>query len=54
MKNGCPECEKLPKHKLCDACELEMLQWTAQTALEDYFDKVNEIMKEKQNVTASN
>jgi len=25
------------------------LQWTAQTALEDYFDKVNQIIKEKQN-----
>jgi len=54
MKNGCPECEKMSDDRLCDVCELGMLQCTAQTAIDDYVDKVNEIMKEKQNVTASN
>lgn len=49
MKNGCPECEKFTGDKLCDVCELEMLQSTAETAVQDYIDKVNKIIKEKEN-----
>lgn len=77
MKNGCEKCAKLDDDKLCDLCELEMLEcWltnelsqyaervnevlgshseldllkkTAEVAVEDYTDKVNEILKEKQN-----
>lgn len=43
MKTGCPECEKLPDDKLCDWCELGMLQCTAEAAIRDYIDKVNEM-----------
>ena len=50
MKNGCPECEKLIGiDNLCDKCELGMLQCTAEAAMHDYVNKVNEILKEKQN-----
>lgn len=49
MKNGCPECKKLPDDKMCDMCELDMLQHTAQTAFASWIDKVNKILKEKQN-----
>lgn len=53
MKNGCSECEKLPDDKMCDLCELEMLEQTAMAAVFDYIGKVkkllNEILKEKQN-----
>lgn len=49
MKNGCLECEKLDDDKLCDRCELEMLQYTAEAAMQDYIDKVNKILKEKEN-----
>jgi len=49
MKNGCPECEKLDDDTLCNMCELEMLEWTAETALKSYITKVNEILKEKEN-----
>ena len=49
MENGCPKCEALPDDKLCDICELDMLQATAETASQKYIDKVNEILKEKQN-----
>ncbi len=48
MKNGCPECEKLPDSKLCDLCELDMLSATLDAALHDYKNKLNEILKEKQ------
>ncbi len=48
MKNGCPDCEKMLKGELCDMCELGMLQCTAETALADYVNKVNEILKAKQ------
>lgn len=51
MKNGCPECEKLAKDKLCPICELGMFQATAQAAISDYVDKVNEVLKEKQKCT---
>lgn len=44
MKNGCPECEKLPNGKMCDMCELGMLQCTAEAAVHDYIDKVNETL----------
>jgi len=44
MKNGCPECEKLPGDKMCDRCELGMLQCTAEAAVHDYIDKVNKIL----------
>ena len=47
MRNGCPECEKLDDDKLCDLCELGMLQCTAEAAIHDYTNKVNEILKEK-------
>lgn len=53
MKNSCPECEKLPDGKMCDMCELAALQCYAEAAVQDYIDKVNEILKEKENVTAS-
>lgn len=50
MKNGCEECEKLPDGKLCDKCELGMLQCAAEAAFQSYIDKVNQIIhKEKQN-----
>lgn len=50
MKNGCPECEKLPDGKLCDLCELGLLEHTAEAAIRDYVEKVNKIIKkEKQN-----
>lgn len=47
MKNGCPKCEKLINGKLCDMCELDMLQATAEAAFADWCDKVNEILKGK-------
>lgn len=49
MKNGCPECEKLAGDKLCDICELGYLEATAEFAIHDYTDKVNKILKEKEN-----
>jgi len=52
MKNGCPECEKMPDNKLCDLCELGLLEATAEAAARDYIEKVNKItakLKEKQN-----
>ena len=49
MKNGCPECEKMPEDRLCDNCELGMLEACAEFALHAYIDKVNEILKEKSN-----
>lgn len=49
MDNGCPECAKLPDDKLCPMCELDLLQGTAEAAIHDYIDKVNKILKEKQN-----
>lgn len=49
MKNGCPKCAKLPNDKLCDVCELGMLEATLDAALNDYKNKLNEILKEKQN-----
>lgn len=53
MKNGCPECEKLPDGKLCDECELEQLQYTMEIAMSDYLKKVNKMLKEKQNAEKS-
>jgi hypothetical protein len=47
MKTGCPECEKLDDNTMCDLCELGMLQYTAETALQNYIDKVNKILKGK-------
>jgi len=49
MKNGCLECQKLPEGKMCDACELGLLESTAEAAVRDYIEKVNKIIKEKQN-----
>lgn len=52
MKNGCPECEKLPDSKMCDFCELGLLEATAEAAVRDYKDKANKLiakLKEKQN-----
>lgn len=49
MKNGCPECEKLDDDKLCDVCELGMLEADVEFALHVYIDKVNKILKEKEN-----
>ena len=45
MDNGCPECKKRTDNKLCDLCELDMLQATAEAAARDYIDKANEIMR---------
>ena len=54
MKNGCPECEKLDDDTLCDKCELGMLQCTAEAAVRDYINKVNEIVfKEKENESSA-
>lgn len=47
MKNGCPECEKLPDGKLCDMCELDYLEWCMETAISDYVAKVNDIIKKR-------
>ncbi len=47
MRNGCVECEKLDDGKLCNLCALGMLQCTAEAAIADYTDKVNEILKGK-------
>ncbi len=50
MKNGCPECEKLEDmDKPCDKCQLGYLEWTAEAAIRDYVNKVQEILKEKDN-----
>ena len=48
MKNGCSKCAKLDDDKLCDMCELGMLQWTMEAAQADYNNKVNEILKGKE------
>jgi len=48
MKNGCPDCEKLPDDKMCERCELDMLEATAEAAIRDYIDKVNKIIKGEQ------
>lgn len=50
MKNGCPECEKLPDGVLCDSCHLGYLEATAYAAAQDYknaVDKYIEKLKEK-------
>ena len=52
MDNGCPVCKKQPGNRLCDTCELGMLQYMAEAAMHTYIKKVNEILtklKEKRN-----
>ena len=49
MENGCKKCEALPSDKLCDMCELGQLEWDLETAQRAYIEKVNKILKEKQN-----
>ena len=38
---------KNPYQTLCDICELEMLEHTAMAAVQDYIDKVNDILKKE-------
>ena len=49
MSTGCKKCDKKQaetgdKTALCDRCELSMLEATAEVAVRDYVDKVNEII----------
>ena len=51
MNTGCPECKKMPDDRLCNGCELELLEHTARAAVQDYIDKVNQILEKKKNET---
>ena len=49
----CVACGKESETEMCDICELGLLEATAKAAVCDWADKVNKILKEKQNEFSS-
>lgn len=52
MSTGCPYCDEeqertLNPTALCDIHEIEFLWWTAEAALQDYVDKVKEVLQKE-------
>lgn len=47
MNNGCEKCAKLPRNKLCDTCELDMLEANYLSAFKQYNDKLRDIALKK-------
>lgn len=44
MKNGCPECEKLPDGEMCDICEFDWLLAQVEQAVNAYKEKAEQII----------
>ena len=52
MRNGCPECSKLPDDEFCEMCELGYLEWEYERARNAYRQKIEEsITKEREDLS---